>query len=245
MKTTFLALLCWATLSKATCYFPDGTTATSMEPCPITKSCCGKDEACLSNGLCFGANLGVIYRGSCSDSSWPIADCPRACYTDTEIPSSYANLFQCPDNGEWKNMTCSSRGDAETACGIDAVGSWTYVSGGNVTTARNGESTSTTNVTDSSSTQTINATCTKAATGSSGHSTLALGVGLGAGLGVPLLISTALLIYCANSRRLPDSRQKTNMEGIATCTQSTYPMELNGAGRAPELEGKLRSELQG
>lgn len=83
VAVALLALLFSAASCHATCYFPDGSTATSMVTCPDSKSCCGKNQACLSNGLCFGADLGVIYRGSCSDKSWPIADCPRACYTGT------------------------------------------------------------------------------------------------------------------------------------------------------------------
>jgi hypothetical protein len=84
MKVKFFFLLSWTALSHAaTCYYPDGSPATSMTPCPDSQSCCGTDQACLSNGLCFGADLGVIYRGSCTDKSWPIAECPRVCYTGT------------------------------------------------------------------------------------------------------------------------------------------------------------------
>ncbi|KAJ5195387.1 uncharacterized protein N7498_008825 [Penicillium cinerascens] len=171
---------------------------------------------------------------------------------DTEIPDSYANLFQCPGNGDWTNMTCSSRGDAETACGVDAVGSWTWVAGGNVTTAQNGQSTC--NATDvmnlknsnsSSSTQATCPACTAAATQSSHHSTVAIGAGLGVGLGIPLLLSTALFIFCARSRRrLTSSQQETNtVQG--TAGRSTHPLELNGGGDAAELDSKMRSELRG
>lgn len=80
-----LTLLFAATPCNANCFFPDGSDATDMVECPDSKSCCGKNQACLSNGLCFGADIGVIYRGSCSDKSWPIAECPRACYTGNII----------------------------------------------------------------------------------------------------------------------------------------------------------------
>lgn len=176
-------------------------------------------------------------------------------WLDTEIPNSYANLFQCPGNGDWKNMTCSSRGDAETACGVDAVGSWEWVSGGNVTSSQNGVSTCsdvatrTTNLTDStSSTQTSCPACTGPASQSSSHSTVALGAGLGAGLGVPLLISTALLIYCMAARRrlLSSPQRQMSMNQPITGQSRDPPSELNGDTYVAELGSKdTRFELQG
>jgi hypothetical protein len=152
-------------------------------------------------------------------------------------------------------MTCSNRGDAETACGESAVGSWTWVSGGNVTIAQNGQnSTSTSTCNTTSDRVTSNAGLTSSAqptactdSTSSHPSTIALGAGLGAGLGVPLLISTILLIYCANSRRrlLSSPPQPTLMDKQTTGHQSP-PSELNGAVARTEMGDNMgtRSELQ-
>lgn len=177
----------------------------------------------------------------------------------TEIQHKYANLFQCPGNGNWRNMTCSTRADAETACGEDAMGSWTWTAGGNVTSAQNGNSTCdmstdtgsgnttgcTTAATDSAATVTASAT-TCPESSSSHPSTVALGAGLGAGLGIPLLISTALLIYCEISRRrlLASSQLGINQQ---TARMPTRPSELNGGLVAAEMANKMgmRSELQG
>lgn len=174
----------------------------------------------------------------------------------TEIQDKYANLFQCPSNGNWKNMTCSTRADAETACGEDAMGSWIWTAGGNVTSAQNGASTCedmgsgnttacTTAATDS--TATVTASATTCPESSSSHpSTVALGAGLGAGLGIPLLISTALLIYCEISRRrlLASSQLGINQQ---TARVPTRPSELDGGLVAAEMADKtgMRSELQG
>lgn len=176
-------------------------------------------------------------------------------WPDTEIQNSYANLFQCPGNGDWKNMTCSSRGDAETACGVDAVGSWEWVSGGTVTSGQNGVSTCSdvatgaTNLTDpTSSTQTSCPACTDPASQSSSHSAVALGAGLGVGLGVPLLISTALLIYCTGAwRRLLSSPQRQmNMNQPIAGQSRDPPSELDGGTYVAEIGSKdTRSELQG
>lgn len=67
----------------AECYWPNGDVAGSYVSCPDSKACCLKGEACLSNGLCYAARYNIAYRGACTDSSWPIADCPRVCYTST------------------------------------------------------------------------------------------------------------------------------------------------------------------
>lgn len=64
----------------ATCYFPNGKTNSGYRQCPNSLSCCAEGEACLSNGYCFTANFGILYRGLCADKTWPISDCPRACY---------------------------------------------------------------------------------------------------------------------------------------------------------------------
>ncbi|PWY91732.1 hypothetical protein BO94DRAFT_533187 [Aspergillus sclerotioniger CBS 115572] len=71
----------------ATCYWPNGDTDTNYVPCPNSKSCCLRGEACLSNGLCYGPKLNIAYRGACTDDSWPISECPRVCYA--EIPDHY------------------------------------------------------------------------------------------------------------------------------------------------------------
>ena len=82
----------------ATCYWPNGDTDGSYVQCPDTLSCCLEGESCLSNGLCFGARFGVLYRGACADKSWPIAECPRACYTGKQeyLPIIAAHVPESP-----------------------------------------------------------------------------------------------------------------------------------------------------
>ena len=176
-------------------------------------------------------------------------------WPDTELPDSFANLFQCPGNGDWTNMTCSGRADAETACGVDAAGWFKWASGGNVTSGQNGVSTCSdvttgaTNLTDSTSlTQTSCPACTDPASQSSSHSAVALGAGLGAGLGVPLLISTVLLIYCMGARRrlLSDPQRQMNMNQPIAGQSRDLPSELNRGTYVAEMGSKdTRAELQG
>ncbi|KAF7128385.1 hypothetical protein CNMCM5793_003115 [Aspergillus hiratsukae] len=132
-----LTLLTLLTPVTATCYWPNGDTDTNYTPCPNSKSCCLKGEACLSNGLCYGAALNIAYRGACADKSWPAQDCPHVCI-DT-IPDHWANLYSCP-NSSTNVFACGYAGWATDVCAAN-LGQWKWVSG-DVEVAKNGDSTS-------------------------------------------------------------------------------------------------------
>ncbi|OJJ47381.1 hypothetical protein ASPZODRAFT_1947697 [Penicilliopsis zonata CBS 506.65] len=210
-----VTLLLLASTSSATCYYPNGDTDASYRQCPDSLACCLEGESCLSNGLCFTGNFGILYRGLCADTTWPIADCPRACYT--EISDGWANLFQCNDSTTL--LTCSHEIETQSACkAANALGTYTYtsanVTAGQVGIFTNYSSASSTASSSSSSTSPSSSISSSSSTTSSSPSAsnstcptrsqsemIALGAGLGAGLGVPLLLSTALLIYCGGLRR--------------------------------------------
>ena len=68
---------------EATCYYPDGTTATNDFPCTKNSTvdadyCCGEGFMCLTNKLCL-ENDGAFFRGSCTDRSWSSTACPSFC----------------------------------------------------------------------------------------------------------------------------------------------------------------------
>ena len=71
-----------------TCYWPNKDPAPGFTPCGNSstnaRACCGKGEPCLSNGLCFSPAIGVVYRGACSDSTWPDPACPNLFFTSTQ-----------------------------------------------------------------------------------------------------------------------------------------------------------------
>jgi hypothetical protein len=68
--------------SDSTCYWPNGKeTGDKYSQCPGSKNCCVNGEACLSNGLCFRPKDMTLYRGGCSDSSWP-SECTGACFSE-------------------------------------------------------------------------------------------------------------------------------------------------------------------
>ncbi|KAF7168674.1 hypothetical protein CNMCM5623_001614 [Aspergillus felis] len=148
-----LILLFTLTPVSATCYWPNGNTDNNYIPCPNSKSCCLKGEACLSNGLCYGATLNIAYRGACADKSWPAQDCPHVCLDctvpgsplhlasglvtnlDAAIPDHWANLYSCP-NSSTNVFTCGYAGWATDVCNAN-LGQWKWVSG-DVEVAKNG-----------------------------------------------------------------------------------------------------------
>lgn len=77
----FLAfLVSFMSFANAKCYWPDGGVPDDYLPCPNSTVCCKSGEACLSNGICYGAVLNIAHRGVCADSSWPKDECPHICY---------------------------------------------------------------------------------------------------------------------------------------------------------------------
>ena len=70
-----------------TCYFPDGSKATSDTPCQESSSasdgasaCCNSADACLESHLCLEQSGGpVISRGSCTDQTWRSQECSQYC----------------------------------------------------------------------------------------------------------------------------------------------------------------------
>lgn len=63
------------------CYSPDGSLSKDV-PCSTgsgESSCCGADEYCMNNGLCFGA--GLFSRGTCTDKTWGSEACAGFCRT--------------------------------------------------------------------------------------------------------------------------------------------------------------------
>ncbi|RAL01273.1 uncharacterized protein BO80DRAFT_424838 [Aspergillus ibericus CBS 121593] len=256
--------------ANATCYWPNGQTDTNYVPCPNSKTCCLRGEACLSNGLCYGPKLNIAYRGACTDDSWPISECPRVCYT--EIPDQWANLFSCP-NSTTNVFTCGTAGWATDVCDQN-VGTWQWDSG-NVTIGQNGltslsTTTTTTTTTNSSSTTTNTTTGVSVSSGSNNLTTssgiptettsssssskisaLALGAGLGAGLGVPLLILSAFMVYfCVRVRR---RLRAAGLEGhenprrVPYRQQGVVEIATQSHNMATELDGfrPCRAELYG
>ncbi|KAJ5094236.1 hypothetical protein N7456_010097 [Penicillium angulare] len=231
----FLFAFLPATLA-STCYWPNGDSAgENWIQCPNSVHCCAETEACLSNGLCVAGKYMTVYRGACTDKTWPIADCPRVCYE--EITDSWANLYPCPSNNN-EVFTCGTSGWSSGVCEAQ-LGNYTWVSA-NVTEAQVGVTISSSNSTSSNSSVTtttsfVTVTSTHSGSGSSSNGSVALGAGLGAGLGVPLVIASAGLVWLYWRMR----RQIQSLQQRLGAAETMRSVELPSRNfQAQELEAK-------
>jgi hypothetical protein len=196
-----------------------------------------------------------------------------------EIDDGWANLFQCnTSNTLW---TCSRENSTQVACQQkNALGTFHYTSA-NMTVAQNGIQVfenSTSNATScDSANRTPSPTLVNSAASNTCPSTVsynktqlvAIGAGLGAGLGIPLLSVGGLLLYCSQGKRrqrgkLQQQQQQqpqydyqyqgqTLMKQNSSRDQNRQsgsnwkPSELRGSFAGNELAGSThgRSELPG
>ncbi len=78
------------TLSSDSCSWPNGAKATNYVVCNPTasqSSCCREGEACLQNGLCYGA-IGFMYRGACAGFVF-ISHCSLLCCLERSAAKRY------------------------------------------------------------------------------------------------------------------------------------------------------------
>ncbi|KAL4894701.1 hypothetical protein BDV59DRAFT_174833 [Aspergillus ambiguus] len=237
----------------STCYWPSGKVApNNWLPCPGSKHCCAETEACLSNGLCVAGKYMTVYRGACTDDSWPISECPRVCYE--EIADQWANLYPCPSNNN-EVFTCGTSGWSSAVCEAQ-LGNYTWVSG-NVTVAQLGvasSSTTSSSATTSSATSfqpTESSTSTSTASCSASSATMKTGLGVGLGLGVPLLLALAgfVWLYVHTQRKIQSLQQKLiEQRAVYQGPLGDYavppPQELgSGKQSLPQMQSNYRSEL--
>ena len=80
-------------VSGQTCYFPDGSKATSDTACHDpspgdngASACCNSLDACLESHLCLEQSGGpMISRGSCTDQTWQSQECSQYCADGKKI----------------------------------------------------------------------------------------------------------------------------------------------------------------
>ncbi|KAJ5301744.1 hypothetical protein N7508_006607 [Penicillium antarcticum] len=217
----FLFYFCHSTLAD-TCYWPNGKAAPdNWMPCPGSKHCCASGEACLSNNLCIAGKYMTVYRGACTDKSWPISECPRICYE--EIDGGWANLYPCPTNNN-EVFTCGGSGWSSSVCDAQ-LGNFTWVES-NVTVAQLGiptsssavsSATATSSTSQSTDTSTSQTSSTVLTSGSPEECESPLGaeLGIGLGIGAPLAIAavTMFWLYMRTRRQMQVLQQRLNEKG--------------------------------
>ncbi|KAF2096406.1 hypothetical protein NA57DRAFT_58322 [Rhizodiscina lignyota] len=242
-----------------TCYFPSGTTAPPQYlPCDtdyrFDTHCCASGEACLTNGLCYGAILNMAYRGACTDRSWQDRSCPGVCTTVNS--DTWSNIWKCTQSdiqdqgwcGTNTSAVCNSdtftwpegglqkiAGNAEPIATADLSGNPISISqtSSPTSSASHGASSSY-SISTSNST---NATKSTADNGDDGRVSKNVRIGVGVGIGVPLaLISTVL-----GALYLRERRRRARAEQLAQSTVETkvedYP--INNAAPQPQDQWQL------
>lgn len=110
-----------ADASSAKCYYPNGDYQPLDTPCnPHAKesNCCAPDDICLSNGLCYRANINRLHRGvsephtliespltgpsqSCTDPTFSSDSCTSICTGPNDISTGFADVLECPLTSNW------------------------------------------------------------------------------------------------------------------------------------------------
>ncbi|MCJ1470029.1 hypothetical protein MMC07_008674 [Pseudocyphellaria aurata] len=254
--------------AEETCYFPNGRPTKDIQkdvsyyPCREGNStCCVVNEACISNGLCYGSKIDMTYRGACTNPDW--IGCPDYC--NSFRSDGFANLWKCPLTGA--SVTAGTGNDgyywwcgrlSALACQNGTDARIFPVNGGELQTIIEAPaSTSLTTTSTSSTTASISSspasivesprltiTATPTATvgnGGSGESSKSsnVSVAVGAGVGIPLVAAALGFLGILIRRELRKRRR-----GDKVVPEST-PQEHSPTSGATAMQQSLPGELNG
>jgi hypothetical protein len=84
-----------------TCFWPDSSSADPVYvPCNVNpadtgnRTCCAEEDVCLSNKACFSLDVGVIYRGACTDETFQNSNCLQV-FTRGSPVQTLASALRC------------------------------------------------------------------------------------------------------------------------------------------------------
>lgn len=86
------------------CYYPGAILQSRDTPChpnAAASVCCAPEDICLSNGLCWRANINRLHRGSCTDPTFQDLACSQICTGPNDHPFGWADVLECPLSSEW------------------------------------------------------------------------------------------------------------------------------------------------
>ena len=259
-STTFVTLLLGFhnTALANSCVWLDPTNndatvpADGYSPCPSTSgasTCCGNNDACLSNGYCSGS-FG-LYRGACTD--WSAGVCPDNCpdLTFVSLGKTYylANLYRCNGQGKGEIWWCGDQsGDTSvqpcqsgvgTTFSMTSIG--TFVTPFPLVAAATASSSQSTTTSGTSRTSELSPAPTSGALSlAPSTNSSSLGIGLGLGLGFPLFAAIIALTYfiarrkgCSSTAEMPEKPQMLQK-----------PPGWSSVPRPELLQGKQFHEIQ-
>ncbi|KAF2159686.1 hypothetical protein M409DRAFT_60612 [Zasmidium cellare ATCC 36951] len=205
------------------CYFRDGGPAQDYVQCPgangtKTAACCYSAgwphiDPCFSNGFCFSTEVGVVYRGACTDQDWGSTQCVQNCQNVNR--GGTAMLSFCQD----LNLCCTAVDDSENrdCCSNGKLGdnklNWNdptltgHVNASMLYDVYDSRQAIAGAVTESTSNGTVPTDREDSNTVSEGAI-----IGVGVGLGVPLLIALATCIWLFLSLRKERAKDRDSQE---------------------------------
>lgn len=223
MKTRLILVVVVLLFAKALCqqcWYPDGMTQSQDKPCNASaaaSSCCNEDDMCLDNGLCL--HFGIISRGSCTDKTWTSDSCPRYC---TDQPSGGVTLMPC--NAWGRVFSCTwgncSKEDLFSVNGGSAImlrdhqvaslGLPAAITVGATDVLRSVASTNSAGCASNGNSTTNTTEASSIGDSTSAQYTAGDMAAMGAGIGIPLALALAGIIFLlARQRRRPDGQLQT------------------------------------
>ncbi|KAI5357891.1 hypothetical protein Slin15195_G037630 [Septoria linicola] len=172
----------------------------TWQACPGSKTCCltagDSNDACFTGGMCWSDTGGSFYRGMCTEQDWSgDSGCPSECQDLHNDGNTWINA--CGDN--W--CCAGGAGSGNDCCGsADAIfkhGEYTPITAATTNDTSSSQCTSH-ELSQSQSIATVTATTTANLNGYVKQSTA---IGIGAGLGVPLLCALAALTFLLSKSR--------------------------------------------
>ncbi|KAL8936191.1 MAG: hypothetical protein Q9216_005058 [Gyalolechia sp. 2 TL-2023] len=178
--------------------------------------CCGPTDICLSNGLCYVADINRLHRGSCTDSSWNARACSTVCISEEDAPTGWADVISCSASSAPNMFYCGF--DNEGRCNpgptrnVFSLPNGYFADQRNLTPAASGQASASATI----SVTTVSATtiCSPAAAvqesakstaktekSCSSHAGVEAGIGIAVGLPLALGLGTALILLFREKRR--------------------------------------------
>lgn len=242
-------------LTAQQCYWPDGSDApAAYKPCANGRGACCYDidpeyhDLCYDNGFCYSLLFGSVYRGACTNQSWNDGNgCASQCLDFNA--GSFALLTSCAN----RNLCCGAAENVSNCCN---EGGGFFFSNATFMTFQQQTSTAVVTVSITVAPAVVTATTTVAAISSTGavigkecsQDRTALGAGLGAPLGLALLLITGYIVH-----KLTTGKRKEENPELGNPQRVDMPhtwkkkrqniMELPESGAVRELPSLQESPL--